>query len=142
MGKVVKAVIATGDFEGQHAEKFLEIYNRLSGAQSLIPPAVAFLFDDEGRTETEKKILERLGKDLVRFTKRRMYENYLLDTQAIAAVLNTTEGHTKQISDTDIQGLIDRCLDDPKYFRPLDKNRGVDWIRADVVLRDLFWEGG
>jgi len=90
MGKVVKAVIATGDFEGQHAEKFLEIYNRLSGAQSLIPPAVAFLFDDEGRTETEKKILERLGKDLVRFTKRRMYENYLLDTQAIAAVLNTT----------------------------------------------------
>jgi len=82
-------VIATGDFEGQHAEKFLEIYNRLSGTQSLIPPAVAFLFDDEGRTETEK-ILERLGKDLVRFTKRRMYENHLPDTQAIAAVLNTT----------------------------------------------------
>ena len=80
---------------------------------------MAFLFDDEGRTETEKKTLEYLGKGLVRFTKRRMYENYLLDTQAIAAVLNTTEGHTKQVSKTDIQEFIDRCLGDPKYFRPL-----------------------
>ena len=140
MGKVIKAAIATGDFEGRHAERFLEIYNRLSGAQSLIPPAVAFLFDDEGRTETDKKILERLGKGMVRFTQRRMYENYLLDTQAIAAVLNTKEGHVKQISETEIQEFIDNCLDDPKYFKPLDMNRGINWIRADVVLKDVFWK--
>jgi hypothetical protein len=58
MGKVIKGVVATGDFEGKHAERFFQIYNRLSGAQSLIPPAVAFIFDDEGRSKPEKKILE------------------------------------------------------------------------------------
>lgn len=140
MGKVVKAVIATGDFAGKHAERFFEVYNKLSGAQNLIPPAVTFLFDDEGRKEDDKRSLEKLGHGLVRFTKRRMYENYLLDAQAITAVLNSTDGHTKVVSQADVQAHIDSCLDDPKNFAPLEKTRGIAWIRADVVLKSLFWK--
>jgi hypothetical protein len=139
MGKVIKSVIATGDFEGKHAERFFQIYNRLSGAQSLIPPAVAFLFDDEGRSDTQKDELRSLGRQKVHFTKRRMYENHLLDVKAITEVLNTTEGHTKTVTETEVQAYIDKCVDDPTYFKPLEKVRGIEWVRADQLLKDLFW---
>jgi hypothetical protein len=144
MGKVIKAVIATGDFEGKHAERFLEIYNRLSGAQSLIPPAVAFIFDDEERTFEQKKILRNRGKDKstgqerVYFTGRRMYENYLLDAKAITAVLNTTEGHTKTFTEADVQIYLDSSLKQPRYFGNGETNHSIDRIRADLVLKDLF----
>src|SRR3569833_1955342 len=96
MGTVIKAVISTGDFEGRHAERFLEIYTQLSSAASLIPPGIAFLFDDEGRREEDKKTLASRGRkihdqdevDRVYFTERRMYENYLLHIGAIEAVLS------------------------------------------------------
>jgi hypothetical protein len=140
MGKVIKAAIATGDFEGKHAERFFQIYERLSSGSSLIPPAVAFLFDDEGRNPQEKKELGKRSKDLVRFTSRRMYENYLLDARAIAAVANATDGHTKKIEAAAVQQHIERCLGDKRYFEPLAIDQGADWIRADRVLKDLFWE--
>jgi len=57
-----------------------------------------------------------------------MYEHYLLDAKAITAVLNNTEGHTKTVIDAEVQSYIDDCLADPKYFKPLDKGRGIDWI--------------
>lgn len=139
MGRVIKAVIATGDFERKNAERYFEVYTRLSGAASLIPPAVAFMFDDEGRTEAEKTDLCKRGQDRVWFTKRRMYENYLLDARAIAAVLNSTNGHAKLVEEADVQAYIDKCLADPKYFKPMETSRGIDWMRADVLLHDLFW---
>lgn len=142
MGKMIKAAIATGDFEGKHAERFFEIYGRLSGAQSLIPPAVAFLFDDEGRTEQEKKELQNRSNGLVRFTKRRMYENYLLDPRAIAAVLSTTEGHESEVLEQDVQTFIDEALRQMEYFKPLGVSGGLDWIRADRLLKALFWKLG
>jgi predicted ATPase len=140
MGKVIKAVITTGDFEGKHAGRFFQIYNRLSDAQSLIPPAVAFIFDDEGRSDADKKILETRGDHKVHFTQRRMYENYLLDAKAITEVLNTTDGHTKTVTEVDVQDYLDGACKDAKYFKPLDVSRGIDRIRADLVLKKLFWD--
>ena len=140
MGKVIKAIIATGDFDGKHAERFFQIYNRLSGAQSLIPPAVAFIFDDEGRSDVDKKILDTRGDHKVHFTQRRMYENYLLDAKAITEVLNTTDGHTKTVTELDVQNYLDDACKEEKYFEPLDVSHGIDWIRADRVLTKLFWD--
>jgi len=142
MGNVVKGVIATGDLEGRHAERFFEIYNRLSGAQYLMPPAITFIFDDEGRTPPEKRALETLGKGRVRFTNTRMYENCLLDTKAITTVLNTTDGHQRQVSEADVQTCIEESAQDQKYFNPLEISRGLDWIRANLLLKDLFWKLG
>jgi len=147
MGTVIKAVIATGDLEGKHAERFFEIYDRLSSAQSLLPPALGFIFDDDGRSETDKNILRSRGKgreknkDRVYFTKRLMYENYLLDPKAIAEVLNTTEGHIKTVTETDVQGCIDMYLAEPSYYKNLNPNRsGIEWIRADLLLKKVFAE--
>jgi hypothetical protein len=68
-----------------------------------------------------------------------MYENYLLDAKAIAEVLNATEGRTKTVTEGDVQAFIDNCTDDSGYFKPLEKERGIEWIRADALLKKLFW---
>jgi hypothetical protein len=69
-----------------------------------------------------------------------MYENYLLDAKAITEVLNTTDQHTKTVTEADVQDYLDGACKDAKYFKPLDVSRGIDWIRADRVLKDLFWD--
>jgi hypothetical protein len=147
MGTVIKAVIATGDFEGRHAERFFEIYERLSAAQSLLPPALGFIFDDDGRSESDKNILRNRGKDRqknqerVYFTKRLMYENYLLHPKAITEVLNATEGHSKTVTEADVQACIDKYLADPGYYKKLEPSRsGIEWIRADLLLKKVFAE--
>jgi hypothetical protein len=58
----------------------------------LIPSALGFIFDDEGRTEQEKRELRHMSGDLITFTERRMYESYLLHPDAIASVMNDIEG--------------------------------------------------
>jgi hypothetical protein len=149
MGKVIKAAISTGDFEGKHAERSLQLYSSLSGAGSLIPPAVGFLFDDEGRTDQQKKELCHRGKhipnlpevDRVHFIKRRMFENYLLNTRAIKSALKTAEGG-RDCAEQDIAGCIAACLKDEQFFKPLrsDLPRDANWVRADKVLSRIFWD--
>ena len=150
MGTVVKAAIATGDFETKHAERFFDMYHRLSSAQSLIPVPVGFIFDSEGRTNSQKvdlqrrakNVLQNLGRptsvDVVHFTRLRMYENYLLEAPAVTAVLNATEGHTETIAEKDVEACIARCLEDPSFYKPLDKSGGIGSIHGERVLREVF----
>jgi len=70
-------------------KRIWEIYERLSHATALMPPALAFSFDREGRTDTQMADLVRQSKGKVFFLPRRMLENYVLEPEAIAAVLNT-----------------------------------------------------
>jgi hypothetical protein len=69
-----------------------------------------------------------------------MYENYLLDAKAITEVLSTTDGHTKTVAEADVQNYLYNACKEEKYFKPLDVDRGIDWIRADLVLKRLFWD--
>ena len=87
-GTKILGVKQTGGFEGRHAKIVLDIYSRLSRGEGLLPPAVGFLFDREGRTDTQRADMERQGKGLMKFLDRRMYENYLLNSSAIADLLN------------------------------------------------------
>lgn len=86
----IVAVRSTGDFDSKKpsAKLIWEIYTRLSNGTALIPPAIAFIFDRDGRTESEIADLEKRSDGKVEFLSKRMYENYLLDADALAAVLN------------------------------------------------------
>ncbi len=86
LGTAVLAVIQTGDFETKDTQRVIDIYRRLSQGSALLPPALAFLFDREERSQQQIDDLRRLGN--VRFLNRRMYENYLIDTEATASVIN------------------------------------------------------
>jgi hypothetical protein len=65
MGTAIVGVRQVGDLEGRDAKRVLEIYNSLSTAASLMPPAVGFLLDRECRTSEQQQDLNRLGNNLV-----------------------------------------------------------------------------
>ena len=87
-GIEILAVQHTGDLETRHAEKIVEIYQRLSTGATLLPPAIAFVLDPEDRGAAELGRLKGLAGGIVRLLPRRMFENYLIAPGAIALILN------------------------------------------------------
>jgi predicted ATPase len=135
---VFKSVSATGDFQGRQAVKFFNIYNRLSGAEHLLPPTIAFLFDDDARTPSQKNELVKLSSGRIFFLNRLMYENYLLHSKAITAVVNSTDGHRLGVREADVVTFIDRCLGESQYFFDPGLSGQIGAIRANLVLEHLF----
>jgi energy-coupling factor transporter ATP-binding protein EcfA2 len=78
----------TGAFRRRKVAEILEIYRTLSMGDALLPPALLFLFDRDGRTEKEIEDVSRESKGRVAFLSYRMLENYLLQPIAIAKLFN------------------------------------------------------
>ncbi|MBS9478075.1 ATP-dependent nuclease [Ancylobacter radicis] len=97
----------TGDLTGKQAEAALDIYNSITRGGSIMPLSVVFSFDSEGKTaDTMSEIKRRLGGK-VRFLERRMTENYFLNPDAIAKVLNKY-GEVDVTAEV-IQSLLREC---------------------------------
>ncbi len=141
-GTAVVGVKNTGDFNRRHQRLVIEIYKRMSECGSLIPPAVGFLFDEEGRSEQEKQELQKLSGHLITFTNRRMYENYLLDSEAIAAVANSIDGfRDAPLTADEVRQRLDQAENRNEDATPDSGDRSRPWIervRADCVLEKLF----
>lgn len=108
VGIVMLKVNATGDFEtsrGVRPRMVFETYRNLSEAGALLPPAVGFIFDREGRTASEMEKLTKESRNTVKFLGRTCFENYILHPGAIAAVLSSSSGH--QVSHSDVAGWFD-----------------------------------
>jgi ABC-type branched-subunit amino acid transport system ATPase component len=141
LGTAIVGVLHTAEFEARRSEATIELYNRLASGHSLLPPAVGFIFDREGRPAAMRVDLERHGNVL--FLDRRMYENYLLNPAAIAAVASgITNFRDPALSEDDVVGWLDANRWGAKYFDPLPSERtdGV-WlreVRGDRLLSDLF----
>jgi energy-coupling factor transporter ATP-binding protein EcfA2 len=150
MGTAIRRVKHTGDFERRDANVIFDIYDRLSHGNSLLPPAIGFLFDDECRTKQQKEEMKRRGDNKVHFLPRRMYENYLLNPDAIAAVINATmSGNATNYAGppvmmSDVQQLLEEKNQDSQYFARAEGKTGqpnwLSYIHAGNVLRDLFSE--
>ena len=80
-------VINTGDFENRDADRIFRIYERLSRANALVPPAIGYLFDGETHTKETKERIASRSAQAVRFLERRSFENYLLNPSAIESVI-------------------------------------------------------
>lgn len=87
-GLQVLGVVSTDEFTAKAGARAFEIYTRVTRGPSLLPIAVAFVFDREGRTAQDLDDLERRSRGLVCWLPRRMFENYLLDAKAIGKVLS------------------------------------------------------
>ncbi len=107
-GIQIMAVKNTGDLEGKRAHIIFDIYDKLSGGNTLFPPAIGFILDSEKRTEKEKQDISRRGKEKVKFLERCTYENYLLHPQAILEVLKQ-ENPSLEIDIADIKNYIDEA---------------------------------
>jgi hypothetical protein len=86
----ILAVRDTGSFKRRKIAEIVDLYRKLSMGDALLPPAVLFLFDRDGRNEQEIQDVQRESKGKVRFLPRRLYENYLLNPTAIAHLYNET----------------------------------------------------
>jgi AAA15 family ATPase/GTPase len=141
MGTAIVGVRNTGDFEGRHAETVIEIYERISKSSSILPPAIGFIFDKECRTEEQQKDLKRRNASIF-FIPRRLYENYLLDTEAITAIVNTIDGFSEQpIRESDVEDWLDNNRDSKKYMCRGAVGSSDSWymyIDGAGILEDIF----
>jgi len=132
-GSVILGVKQTGDFERPDARRIVEIYERLAKAPALLPPAIAFLFDREGRSLKDREDLNRRTQSKVRFIPRRMFENYLLVPEAIAAVANDISGfRTTPVTAEEVGQWIESRRWDAAYISASDsQNRSNEnWEEA------------
>ncbi|HEY9864540.1 MAG TPA: AAA family ATPase [Candidatus Obscuribacterales bacterium] len=140
-GTKILAVASTGDLEGKHANLVFDIYDKLSGGNSLFPPAIGFIFDDEGRKKSKKDDLIKRSNNKLVFLERKLYENYLLDPKAIAHVINQDDIREQPISSEEIQNWLD-----DNYKSYLDKKTSDDefnWLKdihGAKILDHLFAE--
>jgi predicted ATPase len=144
-GTVILGVRNTGDLDGDSAERMLEIYNKISSSNSLIPPAVGFIFDRECRSEQQQKELITKSRNLLHFIPRRMYENYLLDEVAIAAVANAIENFSPtQISGPAVSLLLTAELDNPLNYCdrtvPSEFDAKILAVHGKCILKSIFAE--
>jgi predicted ATPase len=139
MGTSILGIRQTGDLQGRDAKRVFEIYRRLTRSGSLLPPALAFVLDQECRNEQEKKELVSLSGDLAQFLPARMYENYLLNAAAIAAVASATpDFRPTEVTEEEVKGLLDAKLREAVYYCSPEQTNGVKHANAARILDELF----
>lgn len=105
---------ATGDLESRKigAKAILDIYARLSAGPSLLPRSTVFNLDREERSQVEIDDLVRQSRGRIKFLPARTVENFLIDADAIAAVLAADYASTKSDAApptaTDVQQWLNR----------------------------------
>jgi AAA domain, putative AbiEii toxin, Type IV TA system len=145
-GASIVALLHTGDFQAKRAKAKLafELYERLSHANALVPPALAFIFDREERSEQELNELERRGAGRVKLLPRMMYENYLIDPEAIAEVL-CGEATEAILTEQKIAEWLRRNGGEARYFQQEWDGDigGEEWltnVNSAKLLSDMFAE--
>ncbi|MES2655197.1 MAG: AAA family ATPase [Bacteroidota bacterium] len=141
MGTAILGVKHTGDFEGKHAQSTFDIYNKLSTGKGLIPPAVGFIFDKEGKNETVIGDLKRQSDNKIVFSERKMFENYIINPNAIFEVIN--QDLKEEISLETIKGWIENNKWDKKFITQKQANNKneADWllhVDGAKFLAELF----
>jgi predicted ATPase len=133
-GIAVLPLHATGDFESRKfsPKAVAEIYRKLSQDNFLAPPMVAVTLDREKKSQSEIDHIEKDCAGVVHFLPKAMLEDYFLDADAIAFVLNkadiTSAIVARILADEE---SLEACL-----LQPLNKTRST--LHAAKVLRFVF----
>jgi AAA15 family ATPase/GTPase len=145
MGTSIVGMINTGDLEGRNKNLAYKIYTRLSRSTGLLPPAIAFIFDRETRTEKDIEDLERASEGKAMFLKRPMFENYLLNTAAIQEVLSSEGTDSLQVTEEDIEKWIIENKANKMYWKSAYKfenysanDKWKEGIHAGLFLEEMF----
>jgi hypothetical protein len=144
LGTAIVGVTATGDLEGKRSKSAFELYEKLCQGRGLLPPAVGFIFDRERRTERERQDLERQSKQRVRFLDRRMYENYLLNADAIAAVASSIDGfRDNPLTADEVRDWLTTYRWNKRYIsedaqQSEDREQWLRVVHGARILEDIF----
>jgi predicted ATPase len=158
MGTAVVGIRQTSSLQGRDRKKMLEIHHKMSEANTLLPPTIAFVFDEECLAKEKKEELQKMAPGRIHFLPRRMYENYLLDPEAIAEVVNKIPDFREQpVSADEVRQWLDKKRDERvkgdksgsvtgqqlRYFCKGTTQVPANWeqkIDAGRLLEDLFEE--
>jgi len=128
--------------DGKHSDLVAEVYKKLTTGASLFPPAIGFIFDRENKTEAKIKELEKRN---FTFLNLPMYENYLLNAEAISAIINQEAKWLETpINITQIQEYLDIIKQEKSNLLPGIKKEDVsddNWllkIHGANILENLF----
>ncbi|MDX6290074.1 MAG: hypothetical protein QOH42_1873, partial [Blastocatellia bacterium] len=128
----IVGVLSPGDLRGRHKETIYRIYNRLSVATALIPPAVGFVFDRDRLSQQDEDDLERMSDGKVRFLSRRMYENYLLNPPAVMWLINELDvARGTPLTGSEVEDWLTGASQNPQYFlsKHSEKENADDWVK-------------
>lgn len=121
------------------------IYRNLSQGKAIIPPAVAFVFDRESRSDSAMDEVTRKTNGRVKFLPRRMFENYLLVPEALASVMNQLESfRSPAVTETEVRDWLEANGGKAKYLLAQSTTANVEdkgWLKsvhAAMLLEDLF----
>jgi hypothetical protein len=117
-----------------------------STVRSLADCPCFWRIDREERNAEQRKDLDRRSDGKVTFTKRRMYKNYLLNSQAIASVVSTLEGFSErgEVTPDDVEIWLEDHGEDPMYFGGSEKvpsRSEYAWscnVHGAKLLEELF----
>jgi len=137
-GISVLKVYATGDFGAKkfEASKVAEIYLKLSTVNLLAPPMVAITLDREGRDQSEIKDIEKKPDNIIKFLPKRMLEDYFLDDEAIAYVLNQTI--TSGIDVNGVTTALSQAQANTSNQQNINRINDT-FTHSAKVLKEVFW---
>jgi hypothetical protein len=148
LGTTILSVINKGDLEQKNKKDVdlaLRMYQRLSQSPALIPPMLGFLFDREGLTHAEIEDIEKRLEGKISFLPRRMYENYLLNPEAIAKLISTLDNFSENpVSPEEVAKWIeDHKWDNVYYDSENDESARTEEnyllkVKGDLLLDRMF----
>ena len=97
-GIQVLGLVSTDELGVKHADRAFDIYGRLSGSASLLPPAVAFVLDREKRSAQKCVDMEKKSGGKLHWLPLRMFENYLVVPAAILETLSALDVHRPDVA--------------------------------------------
>ena len=148
-GIQILPVHRTGDFSKNQLQQSLEVFRSLTCGKSLLPKAIGLLFDAESLTEKEIAVDFKRQADIIEpgcleFLPLRLFENYLLDSEAIAEVLTGffREHELPALSSAAVEEWLSKQGQEQKYFPKREPIKYLEkgWLEAvhgAQLLEDL-----
>jgi ABC-type branched-subunit amino acid transport system ATPase component len=147
IGTSILGLVNTGDLDGKQGKTAAQIYERLSKGDHLMPTALAFILDRERKTDSQIDELKARLKEKCLFLSRVMFENYLLNINAIAHLLGSVKsGVSQEQSVKLVEGWIKSHQWEKKFYKmPIPKadqnhQNFLTAVHAGKFLNDLLWD--
>ncbi len=140
MGTNILSVKNTGDFESSNKKLVFDIYKKLSQGKGLMPPAIGFIFDRENKKDKEIQDLEKESNGVVKFLPRKMYENYLINSDAIFKVINGYQLEDVILTSESVNSWIEKNKWNTEYYseKNNDEEKWLKKVDGAKLLADLF----
>ncbi len=108
-GAVIARMRSTSGFMGKNWRLVFDLYDTISRAAALLPEPAAFVFDLEERNNEEIEDIRRRARGRALFTAEPMFENYVLHSAAITALINEFDNtRLKPLQCADVDTAISR----------------------------------